>query len=306
MKQTSLYTTTARFKVLEDLNRNSVDLCLSYCGYEHCEPGHRFGPNRRISYVLHIVKSGKGRLEIDGKSYVLGAGDAFLIPPEVEAWYEADREDPWVYMWVGFTGYKAQSCTESAGFSLKAPVRSIGIIDTLAAYIEQILEAYQLSYVDELKRSAYLMLFFAELAEDFKAQAPSAAGSYRYPGSVYVQHAIDYIELHYAERIKINELAAYIGVNRSYLTNCFKRNVGCSPQEYLVDLRLEKARTMLKGSTQQIQSIAAAVGYSDQLAFSKMFRQRHGISPKEYRDTPEKLIMCFTKSDRNALPDARI
>ena len=51
---------------------------------------------------------------------------------------------------------------------------------------------------------------------------------------------------HYQEKVKINELADYIGVNRSYLTSSFKKAVGCSPQEYLVNLRMEKAKKSAK------------------------------------------------------------
>ena len=102
MERVTGYTSSAKFKCLEDIQGESVELGLIYCGWEYCDPGHRFGPNKRHTHVLHVVKSGKGRLEINNKTYELGAGDAFMIQADVEAWYEADEEDPWCYMWVGF------------------------------------------------------------------------------------------------------------------------------------------------------------------------------------------------------------
>ena len=95
MKHVSGYTNSARFRALEDLQKDSADLCLIYCGWEYCEPGHRYGPNMRTTYVLHIIRSGRGTLEIHNQKYELTAGDAFLLCPDVEAWYEADWEDPW-------------------------------------------------------------------------------------------------------------------------------------------------------------------------------------------------------------------
>ena len=86
------------------------------------------------------------------------------------------------------------------------------------------------------------MLFFATLMEDYKKIVPAIVNQHSYPGSVYVKHAMDYIAHHYREKIKISELADYIGVNRSYLTSSFKKAIGCSPQEYLVNLRMEKAK----------------------------------------------------------------
>ena len=140
MKHVSGYTNSARFRALEDLQKDSADLCLIYCGWEYCEPGHRYGPNMRTTYVLHIIRSGRGTLEINNQKYVLTAGDAFLLSPNVEAWYEADREDPWSYMWVGFTGYRAQEYAEHAGFTQKAPIRIVNCEKELNGYIEGILD----------------------------------------------------------------------------------------------------------------------------------------------------------------------
>ena len=91
------------------------------------------------------------------------------------------------------------------------------------------------------------------------------------------------------------ELADYIGVNRSYLTSSFKKAIGCSPQEYLVNLRMEKAREMLRNTGMQINAVAAAVGYQDQLAFSKIFKQHFGTSPKAYREMGEELQLVSEK-----------
>lgn len=112
---------------------------------------------------------------------------------------------------------------------------------------------------------------------------------------------MDYIAYHYREKIKINELADYIGVNRSYLTSSFKKAIGCSPQEYLVNLRMEKAREMLRNTDMQINAIAAAVGYQDQLAFSKIFKQHFGASPKAYREMGEELQLVSKKEDYSSV-----
>ena len=107
LKQTSGFTNSARFKCLEDLEQDSVELWLSYCGWEYCDPGYRFDLMGRSTCVLHIVREGKGIFEINKEKYELSSGDAFFIPPNTKASYEADKEDPWSYMWVGFSGYKA-------------------------------------------------------------------------------------------------------------------------------------------------------------------------------------------------------
>ena len=74
MAQVTAYTNEGRYKCLEDLPIDSVELSLGYCGWERCYPGHRFGPNKRTYYVLHIVANGKGKLEKNGEVFHLTTG----------------------------------------------------------------------------------------------------------------------------------------------------------------------------------------------------------------------------------------
>nr|WP_317362662.1 AraC family transcriptional regulator [uncultured Blautia sp.] len=291
------FTNSARYRVLEDLQKDSVDLCLTYCGLEYCNPSHRFEPNMRDAHVIHVIREGKGTLEINKKKYELGAGDVFYIPPKAEAWYESDKDDPWCYTWVGFVGMKAEECTSQAGFSLKNPVRKVNCVDTVSQYIEQMLEAYQLSYANELKRNGLLHMVMSAFVEDYcqNNAALGVAATHPYPGAVYVKHAVEYMTYHYDEKLKINDLADFIGINRSYLTSSFKKHMGCSPQEFLINLRMEKAKSLLKKTEMSINAVANAVGYPDQLAFSKVFKQHCGMSPRMYKEEKSELVIKKAK-----------
>lgn len=297
MKKRSSFIKSSRYQVLEDLRKDSVDLCLVYCGCEKCAPGHRYGPNKRDSYVLHVVEKGTGTLEIYNRKYQLKRGDAFLIPMGVEAWYEADMEDPWAYIWVGITGLKADDYLRSAGFMEKEPIQKVEKIESLHRCIEEMLKAHQLSQANELKRNGLLMMFLSTLIQEYESKAPSPVKKNMYQSSVYVRHAMEYIWYNYNQKIKISDLADYIGVNRSYLASSFKKMVGCSPQEYLLNFRMEKAKGFLNNTNMQIREVAEAVGYSDQLAFSKMFRMYYGVSPKNFREQGEKLVIKESRED---------
>ena len=72
-------------------------------GYQHCEKSHSFGPAVRNHWLLHYVVSGCGIFNISGKTHHIKAGDMFCIPPFVETYYEADCQNPWYYIWIGFT-----------------------------------------------------------------------------------------------------------------------------------------------------------------------------------------------------------
>lgn len=290
------YTNSARYKCLEDLQRDSIDLYLSYCGMEDVMPGFRFGPYTRTEYVIHIVTKGKGIFRCGDKSYELSSNMAFLIYPGIETEYEADQDCPWSYAWVGFNGLKAYECVTNAGFSPENPVIHITCVDCLLDCIQQMLDAHQLTYANELKRGSQLMRFFSTIIEDYTTANPNRI-NHDYPGAIYVKQAVDYMSKNYSQKIKINDLANYIGINRSYLTNTFKKSLKMSPQEFLVNLRLDKAVSLLQKTTLPINTIAIQIGYDDPLAFSKIFKQKYGVSPKVFRETPEKLIKGDKKYD---------
>lgn len=297
MKEVVGYTASACYECLEDLQKNLIDLNLHYCGWEYCEPGHRYGPNQRECHVIHIVKSGRGILDIGGKRYHLERGNAFTIRKGENAWYMADQTDPWCYFWIGFTGLKAEEYIRKAGFLPQVPVKEVGGVDKLYSYLEQILDAHQLTLANDMRRQGLLMQLFAELIEDYQEKTVEAGNALQKPESVYVKEAMNYFSLNYRKKIRIQEVADYIGVNRSYLTTSFKRVVGCSPQEYLINLRMEKAKSMLTETETMINVIAASVGYTDQLSFSRIFRLRYGMSPRDYREREQKLVIGTKKGD---------
>jgi hypothetical protein len=86
-------------------------------GFQKCAPGYAWGPGGRDHYLIHYVVSGRGTLELEGRTFVLGPGDAFLIRPDVPARYAAAASDPWEYYWVGFAGVSAGLFLAQTGFA---------------------------------------------------------------------------------------------------------------------------------------------------------------------------------------------
>ena len=93
--------------VLQLKNRKFSEFYLCYCGYAKCESLHSFGPAVRPNYLIHLILDGHGRFQTGDATYELAAGQGFLIEPEVQTFYQADKNDPWTYLWVGFGGSRA-------------------------------------------------------------------------------------------------------------------------------------------------------------------------------------------------------
>ncbi|MHA6482417.1 AraC family transcriptional regulator [Paenibacillus sp. strain BS8-2] len=98
-----------------------------------------------------------------------------------------------------------------------------------------------------------------------------------------VTEAIRYIQAHYSESISAEELAGMYGCSTSYLSRLFKNQLGIGPIEYLIHVRIHKAKQLLLISDSRIQEIAASVGYSDVYYFSRLFKKHTGLAPFQFR-----------------------
>ena len=279
----AVYLNFAGFQCLVDLQHSSIDLYLSTCGIQNCVGGHWYGPGKRDIYILHFISDGKGVFKHKGKTYQLSRGDVFLVKPGEEVYYQADEKNPWSYMWVGFEGVKASSYLAAAGLEGDTVITKCEDTTLVFTYIQQMIMNRQLTLANELKREAALLRILATMIDAHKATLPKDE-RYDYPYQIYVEQAIAYIQQNIQSNIKVNDIATYIGIDRSYLTNIFKQVTNVSPQEYLVAYRMEIAERLLADKDRKISDIASQVGYADPMTFSKMFKKYKGISPKEYRD----------------------
>lgn len=294
MPEEELLIKAARFVGLDGVKKSSIDLALSYCGIQQCSPLHNNGPEIRDTSFIHIVRSGKGQLKMDGKEYHLQKSQAFLIPAGVSAQYTADKDDPWHYMWVGFTGLMGKESMEMAGLSRERPVRAVLNEQLLLQDIEGMIETYHLTFTNELRRNGCFFHFIAHLIEDFQAQG-ALAGESNLQSAQYARKAYHFIMEHFCEPIKIQELAEQFGVSRNYLYACFKEVYKVSPKQFLNSVRMEHASSMLLSKYLYISQIAHLVGFDDELAFSKAFKEFHHLSPTDFRKRLHAHVASATK-----------
>ncbi|MCF0108693.1 MAG: AraC family transcriptional regulator [Erysipelotrichaceae bacterium] len=92
-----------------------------------------------------------------------------------------------------------------------------------------------------------------------------------------------YILQNLSRHITVNELAEYVGFNRSYLISLFKESIGIGPGAYITRLRIDEAKRLLTISNNSLASIAEALGFSSQSHFQNVFRKETGKTPLQYR-----------------------
>lgn len=265
--------------ILQVQPRKFKDLYLCHCGQAQCKPSHSFGPAVRPNYLLHFVLSGKGRYSVDNKTYLIEKNQGFLIYPNVVTYYEADENDPWSYVWIGFDGEEAEIYLNNAGLNKNNLIFQNENGELLKKYIDDMLEHNTLSTSNELRLQGLLFLFFSLIAKN----STISIGEKGINTNIYVTKAIEFIQNNYFNDIKITDIARYVSLNRSYLTTIFQKTIKQSPQQYLSTFRITRAESLLTLPHLSIGDIARSCGYSDSLVFSRAFKNVKGICPSDYR-----------------------
>ncbi len=100
-----------------------------------------------------------------------------------------------------------------------------------------------------------------------------------------MQRAMEFIDENYSEQISLNEIAEHTFVSTYYISRLFKKELGKNFVEYLNEIRITKAKELLKDLRFKTYEVAELVGICDAHYFSKLFKKYEGITPSEYRDT---------------------
>lgn len=257
---------------------DSDDFYLYEVGRNKCKPLYSYEHFVKNRIILHFILSGKGMIRLNGRQYNIGKHQVFLIPDGVRTFYQADKDEPWEYIWFHIGGPKIPMILKEAGLTPEHPVYTP--LDH-----HKIIEDLAMDILKHYKRQYYCVGNLYKIC-DYMIENSSAREEKEQNNSLtYVRNVINYIQLKYSEPIKIDTIAMSLGLNRSYLTRLFKEATGYSLQEYLLTYRMKMAARMLSDETTSVNMIASNVGYNDTFTFSKAFKRHFGSSPSEYRKT---------------------
>ena len=159
-------------------------------------------------------------------------------------------------------------------FSLTAIMKVYNLIDTLASK-----EEHMDQFLDMLK-----ILYELSLDKDAKTLASTSfANSGQDRESRRVKKVKDYISQHYTDEIKLEDLAATVGMAPSAFSRFFKQHTGHGPMEHVIDVRLGVAARMLVDTSTSINEICYACGFNNLSNFNRTFKARRGYTPRDFR-----------------------
>ncbi|NGZ74685.1 AraC family transcriptional regulator [Saccharibacillus alkalitolerans] len=231
--------------------------------------------------VFQYTLSGRGYLDIGGRTFALPKGHALMVKVSEEHcyYYREGSAEPWEFVWINIRGDEANRIwdliLEKEGHVIRRAPDSpliqelwdiIRLIDQ-----EKVTDRYRLS-VQAYRWLLTLMQSSRDAEKDIGALSVTT-----------IEKCKRFIREHYASPLTLDLLAEHCGINKHYLCRLFQRSEQTTPLAYLKDRRIEAALTMLRTTELPVSRIGQKCGFESPSYFGKVFRQYMSMSPTEYR-----------------------
>lgn len=240
---------------------------------------HRTGLD---SYLFFIVEKGSGTVKYDGLEYALKAGDCVFIDCRRPYSHTTSASDLWSLRWIHFDGQIMPAIYDKY---ISRGGRSVIIgmeesIDKLEHILEDIAQmASSDDHIRDMRINERLNSLLTILME--KSFDPDEANKRKQRTDL--RSIKTFIEENYTETLSLEDLADRFYINKFYLTRIFKSEYGVSINTYIQQLRITKAKQLLRFSDHSIEAVGELCGVGEQNYFSRLFKKVEGISPSTYR-----------------------
>ena len=264
-------------------NQVRLPFYLTGIGISECEY-HVKREQGLVSHQFLYTKSGAGRVNIDGKSFVMKQGSMLYLSPGVPHEYYPEK-DEWETCRFVFRGKHLHEMMQELEFDGYMICTGVDI-----TVCERIFSQLMTAVSDPISGSEKC----SRLIYDFVLCAAKLFGgeynSEKISGGT-LERVICYIEQNFNNDITLEELAQVSSLSPQYLCRVFKKKIGMRPLEYIARRRISEAKLLLDCSDRSIAEIGKSVGYPDHTYFGIVFRKYEGISPSRYREVKNTLAI---------------
>ena len=258
-------------------NRQSGDLPLMVnCAgaYNQLPKHYDYNPKGRLDYYLMYIISGEAMV-YNGDKYVIANEGSIIVFPPNKGYKHINKDVPISYFWVHFTGSDVPSILSRYGINQFPIMNKANGENKISNRFQKLFDGF--SKNDKFRDydlSALLDRLLVEIGRAISAEQSEKA---LFPKS------IRYINEFYYKPIRITELAKMENVSMTTYNLHFKRQMGMSPTQYILALRMHSAKELLESSKLPIRDIGAMCGYDDFNFFTKVFKKYTNKSPSAYR-----------------------
>ena len=233
------------------------------------------------SFLFFTVVSGCGSLNFEGQKYRLNTGDCVFIDCGQQYSHTTDAENLWTLKWVHFYGQNMsgiyQKYRERGGKPVFHPEKMAPFTDVWVSLMDR---AGSSDYIRDMRINEGLNTLLTLLME----QSWCPEENRETPRKRNVIFSVkEYLEQHPEEKITLDSLASGFYINKFYLAKAFKQYYGMTVNAYLLQIRITRAKQMLRFSDKSMKEIGLECGLGDEHYFSARFKEVEGVPPSIYR-----------------------
>lgn len=271
-------------------------LTITTVGYEAFRPGddypskeygggYAFDPSKgRVlqEYQLCYISEGRGFFEsLSYRRCQVEAGTMFLLFPGEWHTYSPDKANGWKQYWIGFKGANMDVRVENGFLKKEDPLFHVGINKDIICLFQQAVNV-------AIEENAHFQLLLAGIANHLLGLMYCLDRNRRFNTKELLVERMNkartWMQERLEEQLSIQELACELGMSYSLFRKRFKEYTGLSPSQYLLDIRLQRARELLRTTDLPVKEIAYRLHFEAPDYFSSLFRKKVGISPKRFRE----------------------
>lgn len=269
----------ARRMYLDLKPARNISLAVVCAGFEHCSPDFEIAREQFPYYCIEYVLRGQGRVSLGNQTSELKSGDVFAYTPQTPHVIKANARDPFIKYFVDFTGSRAAQLLSDSRLS-DGGIMRLFPPDSLVPLFEELIRSGQTAGAKANVLCVKLLECIA--LKIAAASTPSEAAKSR-TFAVY-QQCRAHIEEHCLRLKTLDQIAKECRIDKAYMCHLFRRFDHESPYQSLLHFKMKAAADELQRSGALIKDVAAAVGFSDPLHFSRLFHRVLGMWPSDFRN----------------------
>jgi len=257
----------------------SMPFAVTCCGDFVCDNKYFVKRKGMEQCLLLYTLEGEGIVKYENCEYTVRPGQVMVLDCRKYHYY-ATKADRWHFLWIHYQGKCAYdyerilNSTDAAPFAIHGKCRFREYFSEIASYIKKVAIHSELE-IAQIMQNLMTDLIRIKQTENFS----HSYGRYQ----TQIEKNIVYLHEKFGENISVEELARECGLSVYYYIKVFRAYTGQTPYDYLIDLRLQKARNLLIETNETVEVVALSVGFSESKNFIACFKKRLGITPLQFR-----------------------